>query len=172
MSPNPPTLMRLSLLLLAFAFTVTACEPVEEPVEVETAAEPVEAEPVAADAIGPFNLNTATSEEFATIPGVGDRMVHEFEEYRPYVSIQQFRREIGKYVDEEQVAAYEPYVFVPVDPNESDAETLQQLPGVGATEAEALAAGRPYDSADAFLTVYAETVPAGDAEAARVYLGE
>ena len=45
-----------------------------------------------------LNLNTATREQFLTIPGVGDRMVREFEEYRPYASIQQFRREIGKYV--------------------------------------------------------------------------
>lgn len=37
-------------------------------------------------------------------------MVRKFEEYRPYVSIQQFRREIGKYVDEAMVAAYEQYV--------------------------------------------------------------
>jgi len=48
---------------------------------------------------GKLNINTATGEAFRTIPDVGDRMVHEFEEYRPYVSVQQFRKEIGKYVD-------------------------------------------------------------------------
>ena len=42
-----------------------------------------------------------------TIPDFGNRMVREFFEYQPYVSIQQFRREIGKYVDDEQVASYE-----------------------------------------------------------------
>ena len=47
-------------------------------------------------------------------------------EYRPYVSIRHFRREIGKYVSDEQVAAYEQYVYVPVDPNSADAETLMQ----------------------------------------------
>ena len=46
----------------------------------------------------PFNLNTTAEADFKMIPGVGDRMAHEFEEYRPYTSIQQFRREIGKYV--------------------------------------------------------------------------
>ena len=50
-----------------------------------------------------------------TIPDFGNRIVREFFEYQPYVSIQQFRREIGKYVDDEQVASYESYVFVPVD---------------------------------------------------------
>ncbi len=170
--------MRLALFALTLALTATACQTADESADAtvdETAdvSETVTLDDPAVEASPtPLNLNTATSEEFATIPGVGDRMIHEFEEYRPYQSIQQFRREIGKYVDEDQVAAYEPYVFVPVDPNESDAETLQQMPGVGATEAEALIAGRPYDSADAFLTAYAETVSAADAAAARVYLGE
>jgi hypothetical protein len=45
-----------------------------------------------------------------TIPGMTARMVHEFEEYRPYTSLQQFRREIGKYVDENEVARLESYV--------------------------------------------------------------
>ena len=44
------------------------------------------------------------------VPGVGDRMAHEFEEYRPYQNIEQFRREIGKYVDEDEVARLERYV--------------------------------------------------------------
>ncbi len=166
--------------IAALTLTLAACEPAEAPAEAEltTTAEvdavagPAAVSPAASAEVGPFNLNTATSEEFATIPGVGDRMVHEFEEYRPYTSIQQFRREIGKYVDEEQVAAYEPYVFVPVDPDASDEATLAQLPGVGAEEAAALVAGRPYGSAEAFLTAYAEAVPAGDADAARVYLGQ
>jgi hypothetical protein len=45
-----------------------------------------------------------------TIPGMTNRMVHEFEEYRPYTSIEQFRREIGKYVDSNEVARLESYV--------------------------------------------------------------
>ena len=32
----------------------------------------------------PLNLNTATEADFMTIPGVGKRMAHEFEEYRPW----------------------------------------------------------------------------------------
>ena len=48
----------------------------------------------------PINLNDATREEILLIPGVGDRIAHEFEEYRPYADMDQFRREIGKYVDE------------------------------------------------------------------------
>ena len=58
----------------------------------------------------PINLNTASSDVIATIPGMTGRMVHEFEEYRPYESMDQFRREIGKYVDEDEVARLESYV--------------------------------------------------------------
>lgn len=58
----------------------------------------------------PMNLNTASGEAFMTIPGMTERMVHEFEEYRPYTSIEQFRREIGKYVDANEVARLESYV--------------------------------------------------------------
>ena len=60
----------------------------------------------------PMNLNSASSEALATIPGMSGRMVHEFEEYRPYSSMAQFRREIGKYVDEDEVARLERYVYI------------------------------------------------------------
>ncbi len=60
----------------------------------------------------PIDLNTASREEMLLIPGVGNRMVHEFEEYRPYKQIEQFRREIGKYVDKTEVARLERYVTI------------------------------------------------------------
>ena len=60
----------------------------------------------------PIDLNSATKEEIELIPGVGPRMRHEFEEYRPYKSIEQFRREIGKYVDKNEVARLERYVRI------------------------------------------------------------
>lgn len=98
-----------------------------------------------------LNINTALDESFNTIPKVGETMVHEFKEYRPYVSIRQFRQEIGKYVDEERVATYERYIYVPIHRNDSDAATLQQIPGLDASDAEELIAGRPYDSNQAFM---------------------
>lgn len=118
-----------------------------------------------------LNLNDVTEDQLlSTIPNFGNRMVREFFEYRPYVSIQQFRREIGKYVDANQVAEYEKYVYVPVDVDAADAETLQQLPGVDATVAADLIAGRPYGSNQAFLTKLGERVAAGDLAAAEAYL--
>jgi DNA uptake protein ComE-like DNA-binding protein len=60
----------------------------------------------------PLKLNSAADADIQLIPGVGRRMAHEFEEYRPYTSMDQFRREIGKYVDAEEVARYEQYVVL------------------------------------------------------------
>lgn len=120
-----------------------------------------------------LNINTASGAEFtAAIPDLGKRMVHEFEEYRPYKSIQQFRKEIGKYVDAAKVAEYEKYIFVPIDYNQSDAATLQQIPGLDATEAQALGAGRPYASRDAFLAKLAEKISAEELAIAKTYLAQ
>ena len=98
----------------------------------------------------PFNLNTTDEAYFKMIPGVGDRMAHEFEEYRPYTSIQQFRREIGKYVDDEEVARYENYVFVPVELNTATEGDIKALPGVGDRMAHEFEEYRPYTSMEQF----------------------
>lgn len=128
--------------------------------------------PAAASAVAAkLNLNTATADDFlAAIPGFSSRMTREFLEYRPYISIQQFRAEIGKYVDDAQVAQYEQYVYVPIALNDSDAATLQQIPGLDANEAAELMAGRPYAAADAFLAKLAGYVSAAELAVARTYL--
>jgi hypothetical protein len=59
-----------------------------------------------------MDLNTASREEILLIPDVDPRMPHEFDEYRPYTDMEQFRREIGKYVDADEVARYERYVEI------------------------------------------------------------
>lgn len=41
----------------------------------------------------PIDLNTASDEDILTIPGLGPRMLHEFQEYRPYQAMAQFRRD-------------------------------------------------------------------------------
>jgi DNA uptake protein ComE-like DNA-binding protein len=60
----------------------------------------------------PVNLNTATDADFLTIPGVGQRMVHEFKEYRPWKSWAQFDKEIGKYVDAKEAARLRRYLTI------------------------------------------------------------
>jgi DNA uptake protein ComE-like DNA-binding protein len=60
----------------------------------------------------PIDLNKATREEIMLIPGMTRRMAHEFEEYRPYTSLAQFDKEIGKYVDAAEVARLRSYVVL------------------------------------------------------------
>ncbi|MBO6606108.1 helix-hairpin-helix domain-containing protein [Psychroserpens sp.] len=98
----------------------------------------------------PFNLNTTAEADFKMIPGVGNKMAHEFEEYRPYLSVKQFEREIGKYVDEVEVARYLNYVFVPVELNSASEEDIKALPGVGNKMAHEFEEYRPYKNMDQF----------------------
>lgn len=120
-----------------------------------------------------LNLNTVTGDEItAAIPDFPNRMVREFLEYRPYVSIQQYRREIGKYVGDEQTAEWEQYVYVPVDVNNADAATLMQIPGLDETSANALIAARPFDSNDAFLQALSSYLSADQVAYAANYLSQ
>lgn len=98
----------------------------------------------------PINLNTATREEILLVPGVGARMAHEFEEYRPYRALAQFRREIGKYVDDAEVARLEQYVFVPIDLNTASDEDILSIPGVGRRMLHEFKEYRPYRSIEQF----------------------
>jgi DNA uptake protein ComE-like DNA-binding protein len=63
-------------------------------------------------AITKIDLNTATDAQILAIPGMGPRMLREFKVYRPYTSMDQFRREIGKYVDKAELARLEQYVYI------------------------------------------------------------
>jgi DNA uptake protein ComE-like DNA-binding protein len=69
-----------------------------------------EAAAVLVNVFVPVNLNAASEAEIELIPGMTDRMVHEFLEYRPYEDMNEFNREIGKYVDEAEVARFRRYV--------------------------------------------------------------
>jgi DNA uptake protein ComE-like DNA-binding protein len=60
----------------------------------------------------PLNLNTATEADFMTVPGAGKRMAHEFQEYRPWKTQQQFEKEIGKYVDAKEVKRFWRYMVI------------------------------------------------------------
>ena len=117
-----------------------------------------------------LNLNTTPKDAFLAVPNAGPRMAREFDEYRPYVSILQFRKEIGKYVDADKVAAFEQFVFVPIKVDDCDAATLLQIPGVDETKAQALIQGRPYGSNDAFLKALASHVSEAELEVAKTYL--
>ena len=58
----------------------------------------------------PINLNTASDEDILSIPGAGRKMAHEFKEYRPWKTKEQFEKEIGKYVGAKETARLWRYV--------------------------------------------------------------
>jgi DNA uptake protein ComE-like DNA-binding protein len=97
-----------------------------------------------------INLNKATKDEMKLIPGMGERMIHEFEEYRPYKSLSQFRREIGKYVDAKELARLEQFVFVPVNLNTASDKDIMSIPGMGAKMLHEFEEYRPYRSLEQF----------------------
>ncbi len=114
----------------------------------------------------PMDLNSTAEKDFKMIPGVGDRMAHEFEEYRPYTSVEQFKREIGKYVDDEEVARYLNYVYVPVELNTASESDIKALPGVGDRMAHEFEEYRPYKNMEQFRTEIGKYVD--DKELARL----
>ena len=97
-----------------------------------------------------INLNTATDDEILMIPGMGKRMLHEFKEYRPYKSLTQFRKEIGKYVDQKAIALLEQYVFVPINLNTASDEDILSIPGMGKRMLREFKEYRPYANIEKF----------------------
>ena len=97
-----------------------------------------------------INLNTAPREEIMVIPGMSGRMAHEFEEYRPYTSLDQFRREMGKYVDDAEVARLEQYVFIPMNLNDAPLTDFETIPGMTPKMVHEFEEYRPYQSMEQF----------------------
>lgn len=114
----------------------------------------------------PLNLNAASREEILLVPGVGDRMLREFLEYRPYAALAQFHREIGKYVDDDELARLEQYVYVPIDPNTASDEAILSIPGVGSRMLREFQEYRPWVSMAQFRREIGKYVD--DAELARL----
>jgi DNA uptake protein ComE-like DNA-binding protein len=110
-----------------------------------------------------IDLNTAAREEIMLIPGMGNRMVREFLEYRPYTALTQFRKEIGKYVDDKEVARLEQYVFVPINLNTASDETLSSIPGATPQLIRTIKDLRPYKDMQQFRREIAKSVDAKEA---------
>jgi DNA uptake protein ComE-like DNA-binding protein len=92
----------------------------------------------------PIDLNDVTDEEILLIPGVGPRMRHEFEEYRPYAGLAVFQRAIAKYVDDDELALLAQYVYVRIDLNTASDEAILSIPGVGNRMRHEFDEYRPY----------------------------
>lgn len=97
-----------------------------------------------------LNMNTATNDEILMIPGLGKRMLGEFLEYRPYRALAQFRREIGKYVDDGELGRLEQYVFVPINLNTATDDDILSIPGIGQRMLHEFKEYRPYKSIEQF----------------------
>jgi DNA uptake protein ComE-like DNA-binding protein len=98
----------------------------------------------------PINLNTATNPEILLIPNLGNRMLGEFLEYRPYIALAQFRREIAKYVNAQELARLEQYVFVPIDLNTASDADILTIPGLGNRMLREFKEYRPYTNIEQF----------------------
>jgi DNA uptake protein ComE-like DNA-binding protein len=97
-----------------------------------------------------LNLNTATQEEIQLIPNMGPRMMREFLEYRPYKALAVFHREIGKYVDDKELARLEQYVFAPIDLNTASDADILTIPGLGNRMLREFKEYRPYKAIEVF----------------------
>lgn len=97
-----------------------------------------------------INLNLASQEEILMIPGVGNRLLREFRENRPYKSIAQFRRAIGKSVDLKEAMRLEQYVFVPISLNGASDEDILSIPGTGRRMLREFKEYRPYGNIEQF----------------------
>ena len=110
----------------------------------------------------PINLNTASRDEILLVPGVGPRIAHEFEEYRPYRALAQFHREIGKYVDDDELARLAQFVFVPINLNTASDDDILSIPGVGPRLLHEFKEYRPYRRIEQFRREIGKYVSSDD----------
>jgi DNA uptake protein ComE-like DNA-binding protein len=111
-----------------------------------------------------INLNTATAAEILLVPGAGKRMAHEFEEYRPWRNYAQFDKEIGKYVNAEQVAQLAQYTFIPVRLNTATDADILSIPGAGPRMVREFKEYRPWKTKEQFIKEIGKYVGAKEAE--------
>jgi DNA uptake protein ComE-like DNA-binding protein len=111
-----------------------------------------------------INLNTATPEEILLVPGAGKRMVHEFDEYRPWKSYAQFDKEIGKYVGAERTAQLAQYTFIPVRLNTATDQDILSIPGAGQRMVREFKEYRPWKTKEQFSKEIGKYVGAKETE--------
>jgi len=111
-----------------------------------------------------INLNTATPAEILLVPGAGKRMVHEFDEYRPWKTYGQFEKEIGKYVGAEQTAQLAQYTFIPIKLNTATDADILSIPGAGQRMVREFKEYRPWKTKEQFIKEIGKYVGAKEAE--------
>ena len=111
-----------------------------------------------------INLNTATPDEILLVPGAGKRMVHEFDEYRPWKTYAQFDKEIGKYVGAEKTAQLAQYTFITIRLNTASDADILSIPGAGQRMVREFKEYRPWKTKEQFIKEIGKYVGAKDAE--------
>jgi len=117
-----------------------------------------------------LDLNTASDEEILSVPGIGNCMLREFKEYRPYKALAQFKREMGKYVKPEEVDRMAGYVFVPMDLNTASDEDLLTIPGLGNRMLREFKEYRPYKAVEQFRREMGKYVKPGEVSRLERYI--
>jgi DNA uptake protein ComE-like DNA-binding protein len=97
-----------------------------------------------------LNLNTATRDEILLVPGIAQKMAHEFDEYRPWKTWAQFDKEIGKYVGKEETDRLKQYVFIPVNLNTATDDDIMSIPGAGQKMVHEFKEYRPWKTKEQF----------------------
>jgi DNA uptake protein ComE-like DNA-binding protein len=118
-----------------------------------------------------LNLNTCTPEEILLIPRAR-RMRIEFPEYRPWKTVAQFDKEIGKYVAQTpgELDRLKSYVFIPLSANAAADADFMTIPMLTPAILKAIKDGRPWSSADQLEAAIAKATNAKDAARIRRYL--
>ena len=114
-----------------------------------------------------LNLNTATRDEILLVPGIAQKMAHEFDEYRPWKTWAQFDKEIGKYVGKEETDRLKQYVFIPVNLNTASDEDILSIPGAGQKMVHEFKEYRPWKTKEQFEKEIGKYV--GPKETARLW---
>jgi len=114
-----------------------------------------------------INLNTATAPEILLIPRVARRMTREFEEYRPWISMAQFDKEIGKYVDAAEVNRLKQYLFIPIDLNNATDDQFKTIPNLAGNMLREFKEYRPWKTKAQFDKEIGKYV--GEKETARLW---
>ncbi len=148
-------LAKLPHLTPAAAKAIVAARPFDSPVAlhkvlVANGLTAAQAEAFYGKAFVHINLNTATAEEIMLIPGAGKRMAHEFDEYRPWKAWAQFDKEIGKYVNAQEVARLAQYAFIPLNLNAATDAEILTIPGVGNRMLREFKEYRPWKTTEQF----------------------
>lgn len=116
-----------------------------------------------------LNLNACTTEEILLVPRIANRMRIEFPEYRPWKTVAQFDKEIGKYLTANpgELDRLKMYVFIPVNLNTASDDEILSIPGAGQRMVREFKEYRPWKTKEQFEKEIGKYV--GPKETARLW---